>query len=55
MNRYTVHLNENNSLTEWEVFEKTNSGYNIWIASFGSEADANLFVKIKQINDILST
>ncbi len=47
---YSIHSNQNNLLPEWEVFNNSE-----WLASFSRKSDAELFVKIKQINDILST
>lgn len=55
MNTYSVHPNTNNSLPEWEVYEDAYEGSSTWLASFGSKEDAELFVKIKQINEILTS
>lgn len=55
MSTYSIHLNTNNRLPEWEVFENPPEGNSTWLASFGSEADAKLFAKIKQINEILTS
>lgn len=36
-------------------FENAYKGSSTWLASFGSKEDAELFVKIKQINEILTS
>ena len=55
MSTYSVHPNINNHLPEWEVFENQHEASSIWLASFGSKVDAELFVKIKQISEILAS
>ena len=46
---YTLHVNDEHRYTEWEVF----CG-DTWIASFARKTDAEIFIKIKQIETILT-